>query len=184
MIINFFKHLHTLNKHRFIVFKLCMRCGFPLRGLLHDLSKYSPTEFFEGVKYFTDGKKSPIMNCKLKNGYSKAWLHHKGRNKHHSEYWVDLTAPKKAPVIPFNYSVEMICDRIAACKVYEKKNYKDISPYYYWNKTRDLEIMNKKNQKFITEVLELLSVHGEKEVLKKKYLLKIYNKHVYKKGRK
>ena len=182
MIKNFFGHLHTINKHRFKVFILCCKCGFIWRGLTHDLSKYSPTEFFEGVKYYAGGKRSPIIMCKNDIGYSKAWLHHKGRNKHHSEYWLDLAAKTKAPIISFNYSVEMVCDRIAACKTYQKKNYKDISPYYYWNEHRDDEIMNRKNQKFITEVFELLSVHGEKVVLNKKYLKKIYDKHI-KKGK-
>ena len=182
MIKNFFGHLHTVNKHRFKVFILCTKCGFMWRGLVHDLSKYSPTEFFEGVKYYAGGKKSPIIMCKKDIGYSRAWLHHKGRNKHHSEYWLDLATKNKAPVIPFNYSVEMICDRIAACKTYQGKNYKDISPYYYWNEHRDDEIMNRKNQKFLTEVFELLSIHGEKVVLNKQYLKKIYDKHI-KKGK-
>ena len=64
MIRNFFGHLHTVNKHRFKVFILCCKCGFIWRGLTHDLSKYSPVEFFEGVKYYAGGKKSPILNCK------------------------------------------------------------------------------------------------------------------------
>lgn len=180
MIRNFFGHLHTVNKHRFKVFILCSKCGFKWRGLVHDLSKYSPTEFFEGVKYYAKGKKSPIINCKNDIGYSKAWLHHKGRNKHHSEYWLDLATKNKAPIIPFNYSVEMICDRIAACKTYQGKNYKDISPYYYWNEHRDNEIMNRKNQKFITEVFESLSVYGEKKVLNKEFLKSVYDKHIEK----
>lgn len=182
LIRNFFRHLHTINKHRFKVFILSCKVGIPILGLKHDLSKYSPTEFFEGVKYFSNGKCSPIINCKRNIGYSNAWLHHKGRNKHHSEYWVDLTAPLKAPVIPFKYCLEMICDRIAACKTYQGKKYTDMSPYYYWNKHRDEEIMNKKIQSFLTEVFELLGLHGEKIVLRKKYLYNIYNKHVYKKG--
>ena len=179
--IRFFKHLHTVNKHRFKVFILCCKAGYPIIGLLHDLSKYSPSEFFEGVKYYTDGKKSPIMNAKKINGYSKAWLHHKGRNKHHSEYWFDYAAPFKTPIIPFKYCVEMICDRIAAAKTYQGKKYTDMSAYYYWNKTRDDELVNKRIQGFITEVLELLGAHGEKVVINKKYLKKIYDKHVYKK---
>ena len=81
----FFKHLHTVNTHRFKVFLLCCRVGIPIQGLLHDLSKYSPEEFWESVKYY-EGTHSPIHNCKKENGYSKAWLHHKGRNKHHYEY--------------------------------------------------------------------------------------------------
>ena len=179
--IRFFKHLHKVNKHRFKVFILCCKAGYPIRGLLHDLSKYNPIEFFEGVKYYTDGKKSPIMNAKKANGYSKAWLHHKGRNKHHSEYWYDYTAPNSTPLIPFKYCVEMVCDRIAAAKVYQGKKYTTMSPYYYWNKTRDNELMNKSIQAFLTEVFELLGVHGEKVVIKKKYLKKIYDKSINKK---
>ena len=184
IVVKFFRHLHTVNKHRFKVFILSCKAGIPLQGLVHDLSKYSPTEFFEGVKYFTDGKKSPIISAKIANGYSKAWLHHKGRNKHHSDYWLDVAAPIKAPVIPFKYAVEMICDRIAAAKVYQGKNYTDMSPYYYWNKHRDEECLNKKIQGFLTEVFELLGAHGEKIVLKKSYLKKIYDKHTLKKGMK
>ena len=181
MIRNFFGHLHTVNKHRFKVFLLCCKAGIPLQGLVHDLSKYSPTEFIEGVKYFAKGKKSPIMNSKKNLGYSRAWLHHKGRNKHHSEYWFDYAAPIKTPVIPFKYCVEMVCDRVAACKTYQGKKYSDMSAYYYWNKTRDNELINKRIQGFLTEVFELLGAYGEKVVINKKYLKKIYDKHVYKK---
>ena len=96
MIKNLVLHFNLVNKHRFKVFKLCCKAGIPFRGLLHDLSKYSPTEFFESVKYY-EGSYSPITNCKKENGYSKAWLHHKGRNKHHYEYWYDYsdTLPEK-----------------------------------------------------------------------------------------
>src|SRR5574344_479028 len=119
----FFGHLHTINKHRFIVLILCSKAGYFWLGLKHDLSKYSPTEFLEGVKYYTDGKSSPIMNAKKDIGYSNAWLHHKGRNKHHHEYWFDYAAPLKAPVIPYKYTVEMICDMIAASKTYQGEKY-------------------------------------------------------------
>ena len=180
MIRNFFGHLHTVNKHRFLVFIHCCKVGIPIQGLLHDLSKYSPTEFFEGVKYYNHGKRSPIIKCKKDIGYSPAWLHHKGRNKHHSEYWLDLAAPVKAPVIPFKYALEMVCDRIAASKTYQGKEYTNMSAYYYWNAHRDDEIMNRKIQGFLTEVFELLGAYGEKKVLNKEYLLNIYNKQVRK----
>jgi hypothetical protein len=179
--IKFFKHLHNINHHRFLVFILCSKAGFPWLGFKHDLSKYSPTEFFEGVKYYTDGKKSPIMEAKKINGYSLAWLHHKGHNKHHSEYWFDFTAPLKAPIIPFPYCVEMVCDRIAAAKVYQGKEYTNMSPYYYWNKTRDNEMMNRHIQGFLTETFELLGAYGEKTVINKNYLKKIYLKNIKKK---
>ena len=180
-VLKFLGHLHTINKHRFIVFILCLKCGIPIRGLLHDLSKYSPVEFFEGVKYYQKGKQSPVIAAKIKNGYSKAWLHHKGRNKHHSEYWFDHNAPFKAPIIPYKYAVEMICDKIAAGKVYKGKKYTNLEPYYYWTKHRDEEMVNKKIQGFITEVFEVLGSSGEKKVLNKKYLKQVYNKHINKK---
>ena len=79
---NFLGHLGTVLKHKWHVFKLCVRAGIPWRGLVHDLSKFSYIEFWESVKYF-QGNRSPIVKCKQEEGYSKAWLHHKGRNKHH-----------------------------------------------------------------------------------------------------
>ena len=84
-LINIFKHLKLVFKHKWLVFKLSCKIGIPLRGLLHDLSKFSPEEFWESVKYY-NGHGSPITSCKKENGYSRAWLHHKGRNKHHLEY--------------------------------------------------------------------------------------------------
>ena len=129
--IKFFKHLHLINKHKWYVFKLCLKAGIPFRGLVHDLSKYSPTEFFESVKYF-NGNHSPIVESKKENGYSKAWLHHKGRNKHHFEYWIDLNAPDKTPIIPYKYTAEMICDKIAAGLIYSGEDWtSDLELNYY-----------------------------------------------------
>ena len=53
------KHLGLVNRHRWMVFKLCAKAGIPYRGLVHDLSKYSITEFWESVKYY-NGSRSPI----------------------------------------------------------------------------------------------------------------------------
>lgn len=90
-------HFCTITRHRWVVFKLCTKVGEPWRGLVHDLSKYSPTEFWEGVKYF-NGHHSPITDCKKDKGYSDAWLHHKGRNRHHADYWIDMDAQVKYPL--------------------------------------------------------------------------------------
>ena len=70
------------------------------QGILHDLSKYSPTELKTGAKYWV-GTRSPNSIERETIGYSSAWLHHKGRNKHHWEYWVDFSrqgvVPAKMP---------------------------------------------------------------------------------------
>ena len=174
----FFKHLNVVNRHRFEVFKLCCKCGFPIRGLLHDLSKYSYTEFSESVKYYKKslGKLSPLAVCKKENGYSKAWLHHFGRNKHHFEYWYDYEAPIKCPVMPFEYTVEMVCDRIAACKIYNGKNYTHKDSYNYFMKHKDAYILNDSLKKFLEEFFYNLYKKGD-SVLNKKYLKKLYIKH-------
>ena len=109
-------HFKLITKHKWIVFNLCSRVGMPWRGLIHDLSKYSPSEFWESAKFYV-GYKSPIQVAREKREYSLAWLHHKGRNKHHMEYWIDYrqTGDKKMTGIkmPEKYVVEMFCDRIA-----------------------------------------------------------------------
>lgn len=115
----FFGHLKTVTKHRCMVRKLCFKCGLYWQGLTHDLSKYSPTEFWNGVKFYT-GTRSPHIGERQAYGYSKAWLHHKGCNKHHAEYWQDIKPDGFTDPIPMptKYFAEMICDRVAASMVY------------------------------------------------------------------
>ena len=174
---NIFKHFHIINKHRFLVFKLSCKAGIPWRGLVHDLSKYSPTEFFESVKYYT-GDKSPIMGAKKDKGYSNAWLHHKGRNKHHFEYWIDLNAPIKTPVIPYKYTVEMICDTLAAGLTYQGKNWYPGYQLEYFNTRTDKEQINEKIIKVLTEVYEMVEKEGINKTINKKNLKKIYYKYI------
>ncbi len=174
----FFGHLNTVNKHRWNVFKLCVKVGLPIRGLLHDLSKYSWAEFFEGVKYYTDGKISPIKTCKKINGYSKAWLHHKGRNKHHFEYWYDFNTPNPTPIIPFKYLVELMCDNIAAHLTYNGKNASFDAQLKYFLNRRDLMYINEDIKKVIIEVYKKLAKEGLSKTLNKKNLKKTYFKYI------
>ncbi len=171
----FFGHLKTIRRHRWEVFKLSVKLGIPFRGLLHDLSKYSLEEFKEGVKYYSDGKHSPINDCKKDIGYSRAWLHHKGRNKHHFEYWFDITAKESKPIIPFKYMLEMICDRIAASKTYNRGNYDDGKSLEYFYKERPSMVLNEKLVLFLETVFKRLKKYGEKS-LNKKELYELYIK--------
>ena len=156
----FFGHLHVVNKHRFKVFCLCCRAGVVWRGLTHDLSKYSCTEFFESVRYFV-GDRSPIMVCKKVNGYSKAWLHHKGRNKHHWEYWLDFGVDGiYACKMPTNYVIEMFCDRVAASMIYQKEKYTDSSALEYYENGRGKILIHPETDALIHHLLKYLSEHG------------------------
>ena len=173
---NIVGHFMVITRHKWVVFKLCCKVGQPWRGLVHDLSKYSPTEFWEGVKYF-NGKHSPITDAKKDKGYSQAWLHHKGRNKHHTDYWVDLSAPDKTPIIPYQYVAEMLCDKLAAGMVYKGKDWTKEYELDYWLNERDKTLDNDQVEALITEFLTQVSKDGIDKVLTKKNVKALYKKY-------
>ena len=177
LIVRFFLHLHTVNTHRFEVMKNCFACGLYWQGLTHDLSKYQPAEFFESVRYF-QGNRSPYMYEKEHFGYAGGWMHHKGRNKHHWEYWYDLKDGIWQPLkMPFPYFVEMICDRVAACRIYQKDACTSSSALVYFNTRNDRLYMHPENAEQLKLVLEEIAEKGEKPVFEKlRQQLKEYQK--------
>ena len=166
------KHFITITSHRIKVMNMCFKCGIVWRGLTHDLSKYSPKEFIEGAKYYV-GTYSPNAECRRLTGKSEAWLHHKGRNPHHIEYWVDSN---EAVMMPYPYAVESICDRIAAGKTYKKKEFNQTNPLKYWYAHLGQTPVHEKTADFFEHVLTDLSIHGEKYILNKKYMKTNYEK--------
>ena len=174
-VIKFFRHIGLVIRHKHRVFVNCVKCGIPWRGVVHDLSKFSPAELFESARYFT-GKRSPIAICREKNGVSRAWLHHKGRNKHHIEYWLDGDCPV-TPVMPYKYAVECFCDKVAATKVYKGKEYTDASPLAHWERYGCRVEGNPRTMSFLAEAFQSLSELGEKKVMNKKFLKALYEKH-------
>ena len=162
---NVIGHFRTITRHRHKVIKHCFKAGIGWQGLRHDLSKYSPTEFFNGVKYY-DGTRSPNELERLDRGYSKAWLHHKGRNRHHYEYWMDYNVKTKRmePVeMPMKYFKEMFCDRVAASKIYQGKNYTDAHPLEYFSRAKDRIIIHPKTAALLEKCLTMLKENGERE---------------------
>ncbi len=163
---NVWNHLKTITEHKFFVMKNCFRVGLYRQGLLHDLSKYSPEEFVIGVRYY-QGNRSPNAAEREKYGFSKAWLHHKGRNKHHFEYWIDFSINKEEGLtgheMPVNYVVEMVMDRIAACKVYKGKDYTDKSPLEYYNRESRFIVINPKTRALLEKLLVMLAEKGERK---------------------
>lgn len=161
----FLKHFMTITKHRNKVIAHCAKAGIFWQGLRHDLSKYSPTEFISGAKYY-QGTRSPNEKERELYGYSKAWMHHKGRNKHHYEYWNDYN-PKTKEIehveMPLNYVVEMFCDRVAASKIYNGDKYKDSDSLNYYNRIRGKKRMHENTENVLRELLEMLSEQGEEK---------------------
>lgn len=159
-------HLKTITTHKIRVMKLCFRVGLYRQGLLHDLSKYGPREFLVGVKYY-QGNRSPNEIERLEKGYSSAWLHHKGRNKHHLEYWIDYAPSMNYRMggmkMPVNYVVEMFCDRVAACQIYQKERYTDASAWEYYARSADHYIIHPDTALLLETLLKMLRDEGEEK---------------------
>ena len=149
-----------------LVMKGCFKVGLYKQGLHHDLSKYSPTEFIVGCKYY-QGNVSPNNGERKEKGYSSAWLHHKGRNKHHMEYWIDYGMPSQPPVVgtrmPEKYVVEMFIDRMSASKNYQGSAYTDKSPIEYYNRGKDRCIIHPESREMLETLLNMLAEKGEEE---------------------
>ena len=171
---NIFLHFNKICKHKFWVGYYCFKMGIPWRGITHDLSKFSPVEFWEGVKYY-QGTSSPIDACKADKGYSKAWLHHKGRNDHHYEYWEDnFDQGGKSLQMPFPCVCELIADYLGAGRAYMGKNFSYEAEYEWWkNKMSKPLAMDPRTKYFINLILSELSsgwlIFLDKAVLKDQY---------------
>jgi len=160
------QHLKTINHHKWLVCQGCFKVGLYKQGLLHDLSKYSPTEFLVGCKFY-QGTRSPNNAEREVKGYSAAWLHHKGRNRHHYEYWLDYSTDLNEGIIgmkmPVRYVVEMFLDRIAASKVYIGEAYNDSDPLRYYENGRAGELMHPETRALLEKLLHMLAEKGEEE---------------------
>lgn len=162
------KHFKTINHHKMLVMKGCFRVGLYKQGLLHDLSKYSPTEFLVGCRYF-QGTFSPNNVERIEKGYSSAWLHHKGRNKHHLEYWIDYSAGEDRTMsgmkMPTKYVVEMFIDRMSASKNYQKEKYTDRSALEYYENSKRYYIIHPETRELLEMLLQMLAEQGEEKTL-------------------
>ncbi len=159
-------HFKTITEHKLLVMKYCFKVGLYKQGLLHDLSKYSPEEFWTGVYYY-QGNRSPNAAEREVHGFSKAWLHHKGRNKHHFEYWIDFSIKKDDGLVghkmPLNYVIEMVMDRIAASRIYKGKDYTDRSALEYYQREKNFIVINPETRKLLERLLSMLAEKGERK---------------------
>ena len=150
---NALKHLKLITKHKWVVFKLCCKVGIPWRGFVHDLSKYSFTEFGESVKYYT-GTHSPISECRKQTGRSMAWVHHKAKNKHHAEYWIDFYPEPRPVMIPYKY-LEL----------------------NYYMKERENNLIHEGVDKLLIDVFTQVKDNGIDKTLKRKNIKELYKKY-------
>ena len=162
------KHFKTITHHKWLVLCGCFRVGLYWQGLTHDLSKYSPTEFWVGARYY-QGDRSPNAIERKEKGYSEAWMHHKGRNRHHYEYWTDMslaTRNYESVPMPRKYLVEMVMDRRAACMTYQGEKYRDDSALIYLENSLEKDLMHPETLRQLRCILVMLSEQGEKETFR------------------
>lgn len=168
MIKNMIGHFKTITSHKLLVMKTCFKAGMYKQAILHDLSKYKPVEFAAGIKYYR-GDVSPNGIQKQKEGVSTAWLHHKGRNKHHFEYWIDygnsLADGLQGMKMPVKYVVEMFIDRMSASKNYLKDKYNDNSPWKYYDERKDYYVIHPESRELLESLLRMLAEDGEEKTL-------------------
>ncbi len=170
-------HFKTITRHKIEVMKNCFRVGLYWQGICHDMSKYSPTEFIPGAIYY-QGDRSPNNAEREETGLSKAWIHHKGRNKHHYEYWTDYSVTAKrgtmvGVVMPRRYIAEMLCDRVGASKIYNGDHYSEAFPLCYLLQGIDALLMHEQTKNELVFLLCMLKEHGEDytfRYIKRKYL--------------
>ena len=170
------QHFKTITHHRHLVRNGCFQVGLYWQGLTHDLSKYTPAEFRIGAKLY-QGNRSPNAAERDLKGYSEAWMHHKGRNRHHWEYWTDLqpqTRRYESVPMPRKYLVEMVMDRRAACMTYQGKNYTPGSALTYFEGSMEKDLMHPELHKQLRFLLTMLRDQGEERTFRymKEYVLK------------
>ena len=162
------RHFRTITHHKILVMKGCFKLGLYRQGLLHDMSKYSPTEFLVGCRYY-QGTRSPNNAEREAKGYSSAWLHHKGRNKHHYEYWIDYGMKKEDGIIgmkmPARYVAEMFVDRISASKTYQRDKYEDWHPLQYYEQGAAMlgKMIHPETAELLHDLLKRLARDGEEK---------------------
>ena len=152
-----------------MVMQYCFRIGLYKQGLLHDLSKYSPAEFLVGCRYY-QGNRSPNNAEREDIGVSTAWLHHKGRNRHHYEHWVDYSLDGEHVIMgaqmPRKYVAEMVMDRISASRTYLGDKYTNQEPLNFYLKSKEkLWFVHPQTKKELEGLLRILHDHGEKKTL-------------------
>lgn len=174
---NFIRHLKKIIVHKWYVFKAMCDCGRPIQGLFHDISKLSPQEFITSVKYY-QGFRSPIEAEKEEKGYSDVWFHHRSHNKHHSQYWVDMTWGVINPCkMPYKYIVESVCDTIGAGKSYMGKDWSIKEPFKWWLKRDCYSIFHPHTRIILFRIYRDIYFEGWSKVSKR--LRNNYYKDIY-----
>lgn len=148
---------------------MCFKMGIPIRGLLHDLSKYTWKEL--SIYKFYEGTRSPHEVARKELGYSPSWMAHKAKNKHHWEYWTDNNsdAEFKPVKIPYDYVIESFCDIVGASKAYNKENFKTHMPRDYFVNQKDKRLYHQRTKELLQILFDEYAKSNSEEEFFNKY---------------
>jgi len=131
------QYLKYLIRHKWHVLVECCKCGLPWAGIVHDLSKFLPSEWVPYRNYFYDRPPLPSTGYIHKTGvderFDRAWLKHIHRNPHHWQWYIlhEDDGPVKVLEMPLRYRMEMLCDWKGAGKAQGKP---DTAAWYRENR--------------------------------------------------
>ena len=161
------KHLFYLRyiiRHKWFVFIECCKRGIIWRGLVHDWSKFLPSEWFAYCNHFYG--KTPPKEKIDKTGYSKpadtddlafdlSWLWHQHKNAHHWQHWISPQDDGGTKIfdIPIQYRKEMLSDWIGAGKALGFNKPDDCKNWYLKNKEK--MILSPKTREWIENELKI-----------------------------
>lgn len=103
-------YLKYVLRHKWFVFQACLRLGVPLWiAVLHDWDKFLPDEWFPYARTFykPDGSKQYVESIE----FTRAWMFHQHRNKHHWQWWLN------AGNTPLRFTNILVWDRGTAAWV-------------------------------------------------------------------
>ena len=167
-LINIWNHFKTITKTS-DAGRHCFQIGLYRQGLTHDLSKYSPEEFFTGVRYYQE-RAVPMRRKEKIWAIQRRLASPQGAVIHHYEYWIDISVRKEEGLVgnkmPLRYVAEMICDRIAACEVYKGKAYTSAAPLEYYEFTKKYITIHPETRALLERLLIMLKDRGEKETFR------------------
>ena len=133
MIKRHWNYLKYVLRHKYFVIKALQKLDFPvIYGLMHDMSKFKPSEWFPYAACFY--KPNGDKQYDETEAFNQAWNYHQKSNKHHWQYWF-ITMDRgesKALQMPQRYIKEMIADWLGAGKAIHGKW--EVKEWYQKNK--------------------------------------------------
>jgi hypothetical protein len=152
-----FKYAKYVFWHKWYVLRACWNRGLILQGIVHDWTKFTPSEWFPYVNrfYLSDynHQKEGYFHEPNGSAFDYAWLYHQRRNPHHWQYWVLVQDDEPTLILdmPYKYLLEMVCDWYGAGMAQGKP---DIKAWYLKNKDRIM--LSDKTRFFVERELDTL----------------------------